>query len=289
MRSIFDRKWIGLKLPLFLELVSLFLPKQTKIMEFITKEVNEGVGIITLNRPDVYNSFNIPMAKEVQAALDEFEEDESIRAIILTANGKGFCAGQDLKEATEEGGPSIGEIVDTTYNPIIMRLRNIEKPIIGAINGVAAGAGANIALACDITFASDKASFIQSFSSIGLIPDSGGTFFLPRLIGMQRAAAHMFLADKFSAQKAKDLGMIYEVVEHENLMESALEFAKLLAKRPTKGFGLTKRALNLALNNDLESQLTVERKLQIEAANTYDNKEGIAAFLEKRKPEFKGK
>ncbi|MDG1175962.1 MAG: enoyl-CoA hydratase-related protein [Flavobacteriales bacterium] len=258
-------------------------------MEFITKEVNEGIGIITLNRPDVYNSFNIPMAKEVQAALDEFEKDETIRAIILTANGKGFCAGQDLKEATEEGGPSIGEIVDTTYNPIIMRLRNIEKPIIGAINGVAAGAGANIALACDITFASNKASFIQSFSSIGLIPDSGGTFFLPRLIGMQRAAAHMFLADKFTAEKAKEVGMIYEVVEHDSLMESAMEFAKLLAKRPTKGFGLTKRALNLALNNDLESQLTVERNLQIEAANTYDNKEGIAAFLEKRKPEFKGK
>ena len=172
-------------------------------MEFITKEVNEGVGIITLNRPDVYNSFNIPMAKEVQAALDEFEKDETIRAIILTANGKGFCAGQDLKEATEEGGPSIGEIVDTTYNPIIMRLRNIEKPIIGAINGVAAGAGANIALACDITFASNKASFIQSFSSIGLIPDSGGTFFLPRLIGMQRAAAHMFWQINLLLKKLK--------------------------------------------------------------------------------------
>ena len=258
-------------------------------MEFIKKETNNGVGVITLNRPEVYNSFNIPMAKEVQAVLDEFEKDETIRAIVLTAEGKGFCAGQDLKEATEPGGPSIGEIVDTTYNPIIMRLRNIEKPIIGAINGVAAGAGANIALACDITFASDKASFIQSFSSIGLIPDSGGTFFLPRLIGMQRAAAHMFLADKFTAAKAKEIGMIYEVVEHDSLMEKALEFAQLLAERPTKGFGLTKKALNLALTNSLEEQLQVEKELQIEATNTYDNKEGIAAFLEKRKPEFKGK
>lgn len=258
-------------------------------MEFIKKEVKEGVGIVTLNRPEVYNSFNIPMALEVQAALDEFENDDSIRAIILTAEGKGFCAGQDLKEATEEGGPSIGEIVDTTYNPIISRLRNIEKPIIGAINGVAAGAGANIAIACDITFASEKASFIQSFSSIGLIPDSGGTFFLPRLIGMQRAAAHMFLADKFTAQKAKEVGMIYEVVEHDKLQEEVFEFAKVLAKRPTKGFGLTKRALNLGLKNDLETQLGVEKELQIEAANTYDNKEGINAFLEKRKPEFKGK
>ncbi|MDB4089457.1 enoyl-CoA hydratase-related protein [Flavobacteriales bacterium] len=258
-------------------------------MKFIKKEVKEGVGIVTLNRPEVYNSFNIPMALEVQSALDEFEGDDKVRAIILTAEGKGFCAGQDLKEATEEGGPSIGEIVDTTYNPIISRLRNIEKPIIGAINGVAAGAGANIAIACDITFASEKASFIQSFSSIGLIPDSGGTFFLPRLIGMQRAAAHMFLADKFTAQKAKEVGMIYEVVEHDKLQEEVFEFAKVLAKRPTKGFGLTKRALNLGLKNDLETQLGVEKELQIEAANTYDNKEGIDAFLEKRKPEFKGK
>ncbi len=257
-------------------------------MEFIKKEKTEGVGIITLNRPEVYNSFHIPMAKEVQSALDEFEKDDSIRAILLTAEGKGFCAGQDLKEATEEGGPSIGEIVETTYNPIVQKLRNIEKPIIGAINGVAAGAGANIALACDITFASNKASFIQSFSSIGLIPDSGGTFFLPRLIGMQRAAAHMFLADKFSAEKAKEIGMIYEVVEHEELMEKCLEFAKQLAMRPTKGIGLTKRALNAALTNDLTTQLGVEKELQIEAANTHDNKEGIAAFLEKRQPEFKG-
>ena len=258
-------------------------------MEFIKKEEKEGVGIITLNRPEVYNSFNIPMALEVQAALDEFEKNDTIRAIILTAEGKGFCAGQDLKEATGENAPSIETIVDTTYNPIILRLRNIEKPIIGAINGVAAGAGANIAIACDITFASEKASFIQSFSSIGLIPDSGGTFFLPRLIGMQRAAAHMFLADKFTAQKAKEVGMIYEVVEHEKLQEVAFEFAKLLAQRPTKGFGLTKRALNMALNNDLETQLTVERDLQAQAAKTYDNKEGIDAFLEKRKPIFKGK
>ena len=257
-------------------------------MEFIKKETTDGVGIITLNRPEVYNSFHIPMAKEVQAALDEFEQDETIRAIILTAEGKGFCAGQDLKEATAKGGPSIGEIVETTYNPIIHKLRTIEKPIIGAINGVAAGAGANIALACDITFASTKASFIQSFSSIGLVPDSGGTFFLPRLIGMQRAAAHMFLADKFSAEKAKEIGMIYEVVEQEELFTTCLEFAKNLAQRPTKGIGLTKRALNLALTNDLATQLGVEKELQIEAANTYDNKEGIAAFLEKRKPEFKG-
>lgn len=257
-------------------------------MEFIKFEKNNGVGIITLNRPDVYNSFTIPMALEVQKAFDDCEQDKEIRAIILTATGKGFCAGQDLKEATAENAPSIEHIVDTTYNPIIKRIRNIEKPVIGAVNGVAAGAGANIAIACDITFASDKASFIQSFSSIGLVPDSGGTFFLPRLIGMQRATAHMFLADKFSAEKAKELGMIYEVVEDDKLMDAVFDFAEKLAKRPTKGLGLTKKALNKALFNSLEEQLLVERELQAEAGKTYDNKEGINAFLEKRKPEFKG-
>lgn len=257
-------------------------------MEHILFKKNNGVGIITLNRPEVYNSFNIPMALEVQKALDDCEQDATIRAIILTAKGKGFCAGQDLKEATGPDAPTIEHIVDTTYNPIVLRLRNIEKPIIGAINGVAAGAGANIALACDITFAAHTASFIQSFSSIGLVPDSGGTFFLPRLIGMQRAAAHMFLADKFSAEKAKELGMIYEVVEAENLMETTIAFAEKLAKRPTKGIGLTKKALNKALFNSLEEQLIVERDLQAIAGKTYDNKEGITAFLEKRKPVFKG-
>ena len=155
--------------------------------------------------------------------------------------------------------------------------------MIGAVNGVAAGAGANIAFACDITFAANTASFIQSFSSIGLVPDSGGTFFLPRLIGMQRATAHMFLANKFSAEKAKELGMIYEVVEADKLMSEAQSFAEMLAKRPTKGLGLTKRALNKAMFNTLEEQLEVERDLQAIAGKTYDNKEGIQAFLEKRK------
>ncbi len=257
-------------------------------MKHIKFEVKDSVGIITLNRPEVYNSFNIPMALEVQDALKSCEENKDVRAIILTAEGKGFCAGQDLKEATGPDAPTIEHIVDTTYNPIIKLLRSIEKPIVGAINGVAAGAGANIALACDITFASDKASFIQSFSSIGLVPDSGGTFFLPRLIGMQRAAAHMFLADKFSAAKAKELGMIYEVVDADKLMEEAFSFAKHLALRPTKGIGLTKRALNKALYNTLQDQLIVERDLQAIAGKTYDNKEGIDAFLEKRKPVFKG-
>jgi 2-(1,2-epoxy-1,2-dihydrophenyl)acetyl-CoA isomerase len=258
-------------------------------MEHIKFEIKEGVGTITLNRPEVYNCFNIPMALEVQKALDDCEKNESVRVIVLTGEGKGFCAGQDLKEATDENAPSVEHIVHTTYNPIISKIRNIEKPILGAINGVAAGAGANIAIACDITFASDKASFIQSFSNIGLIPDSGGTFFLPRLIGMQRATAHMFLADKMSAEKAKEIGMIYEVIEDEKLQDTVFEFAKKLATRPTKGFGLTKKALNQSLTNSLQTQLMVERDLQAIAAKTYDKKEGIQAFLEKRKPIFKGK
>jgi 2-(1,2-epoxy-1,2-dihydrophenyl)acetyl-CoA isomerase len=265
-----------------------FISIYDNTMKHIKTEIKDGVGTITLNRPEVYNSFNIPMALEVQAAFDEFEKNKEVRAIVLTAEGKGFCAGQDLKEATEENAPSIEHIVNTTYNPIIKRIRNIEKPVIGAVNGVAAGAGANIAMACDITFASHRASFIQSFSNIGLIPDSGGTFFLPRLIGMQRATAHMFLGNKFSAEKAQELGMIYEVVEAEKLQNTVFEFAKILAQKPTKGFGLTKRALNKAMFNDLETQLDVERDIQAIAGKTYDNKEGINAFLEKRKPIFKG-
>lgn len=257
--------------------------------ENIEFETQNGVGIIRLNRQDVLNSFNYPMAKEAHHALDVCEKDEAIRAIVFTANGRGFCAGQDLEEAMEEGAPSISEIVDHTYSPLIKRIRNIEKPVIGAINGVAAGAGANIALSFDITFAAESASFIQSFSNIGLVPDSGGTFFLPRLIGMQRATAQMFLANKVSAQEAKQLGMIYEVVPNEELQEAAMACAMKLAKRPTIGIGLTKRALNQSMFNSLEDQLDVERNLQDEASASDDHKEGVQAFLEKRKPNYTGK
>ncbi len=250
--------------------------------------VSEGVATITLNRPNVLNSFNFEMADDTKDALKHCSENSEIRAIILTANGKGFCAGQDLAEATREGGPKIEEIVDHTYNPIILAIRNIEKPVICAVNGVAAGAGANIALACDITFAATSAKFIQSFSNIGLIPDSGGTFFLPRLIGMQRATAQMFLGNKVTAAEAKEIGMIYEVVEGDQLQSSVFEFAKKLASRPTKGFGLTKKALNMGLKNSIEEQLAVEKELQAEAAQSYDHKEGINAFFEKRAPIYKG-
>lgn len=250
--------------------------------------VAEGVATITLNRVDVLNSFNFPMADDVIDALNYCKGSDEVRAIVFTANGRGFCAGQDLEETTKEGGPRIEEIVDHTYNPIINLLRGIEKPIIGAVNGVAAGAGANIAFACDITFAAKSAKFIQSFSNIGLVPDSGGTFTLPRLVGMQRAAAMMFMADKISAEEAVSLGMIYKAVDDEALLEEATKYAGILAQRPTKGIGLTKRLLNITFTNSLEEQLAAERALQAEAGQSYDHKEGIKAFFEKRKPEYKG-
>lgn len=254
----------------------------------IRAEIKSQYAIIHLNRPDVLNSFNREMALALQAKLDEFEKDKNIRAILITGEGRAFCAGQDLAEAIADDAPSIDTIVREHYNPIVMRIRSIEKPIICAVNGVAAGAGANIALACDIVLASDKSSFIQSFSNIGLIPDSGGTFFLPRLVGLQRATAMMFLADKVSAEQALQYGMVYKVVSADELMSEAEKITEHLSNMPTKGFGLTKRALNKSLFNDLKSQLDLEEELQAAAANTYDNKEGINAFLEKRKAIFKG-
>jgi len=259
-----------------------------KTYDNIEFEIKEGVAIITLNRTDVLNSFNFEMADDTKDALTYSRDDKSIRAIVLTANGKGFCAGQDLEEATKESGPNIEEIIDHTYNPIISLIRNIEKPVICAVNGVAAGAGANIAIACDITFAAESAKFIQSFSNIGLVPDSGGTFFLPRLVGLQRATAMMFLGNKVSAGEAKEMGMIYDVVQDSQLMDVVLNFASKLSKRPTKGFGLTKRALNQAFTNSLEEQLGVEKELQAVAAKSHDHQEGINAFFEKRKPNYNG-
>lgn len=259
-----------------------------KTYDNILFTVAYGVATITLNRETVLNSFNFAMADDTIDALNYCKDSDEVRAIILTGNGRGFCAGQDLEEATREGGPKIEEIVDHTYNPIINLLRNIEKPIIGAINGVAAGAGANIAFACDITFAGKSAKFIQSFSNIGLVPDSGGTFTLPRLVGMQRAAAQMFMAEKVMAEEAAAIGMIYKAVEDDSLMEEVTKYASILAKRPTKGIGLTKRLLNQSFTNSMEEQLAAERALQAEAGQTYDNQEGIKAFFEKRKPEYKG-
>ncbi len=256
--------------------------------EIIRFEVKNNVGRIILNRPDVMNSFNIPMAKEVQRALDQCRDDKSIGAVYLTGEGKGFCAGQDLEEATQHEAPDIAEIVRTTYSPIIQRVRKLEKPVICGVNGTAAGAGANIAYACDITLAVASAKFIQSFSNIGLIPDSGGTYFLPRLVGHQKAMAMTMLGEKVTAEEAADLGLIYKACSDEEMEGEALKIAEKLAKMPTRGLGLTKKAINKGMNNTLEDQLGVEEELQAEAGKTKDFKEGVQAFLEKRKPEFKG-
>jgi len=258
-------------------------------MSNIDFRIENGVGIITLNRPDKFNSFVRQMAMDLQSRLDECDSNDEVRAIYLTGNGKAFCAGQDLAEAIDPKQTELTKIVEEHYNPIIERLRNIEKPIVCGVNGVAAGAGANIALACDITMSAKSASFIQAFSKIGLIPDSGGTYYLPRLIGMQKAAALMFLGDKVMAEDAEKMGMIYKTVEDESLMEEAMKVATKLAKMPTKGIGLTKRLLNESYNNTLTQQLERENEVQNEAGQSYDYQEGVNAFLEKRKPEFKGK
>tara|TARA_B100001109_G_C18793873_1_gene441473 strand:- start:139 stop:915 length:777 start_codon:yes stop_codon:yes gene_type:complete len=257
-------------------------------MSHIEINIEDQVCIIKLNRPKVFNSFNKEMAFELQEILDNCEKNPGVRSILLTAEGKAFCAGQDLQELTAPDGPKLSDIVREHYNPIIKRIRSIEKPIVCAVNGVAAGAGANIALACDITIAGESVAFIQAFSKIGLIPDSGGTFFLPRSIGMQKATALMMLADKVMAADAEKMGMIYKVCADESLMEETLKVAKKLAALPTIGLGLTKRALNKSMTNDLTAQLALEDELQTAAGKTYDYNEGVAAFLEKRKPKFKG-
>lgn len=255
----------------------------------LLSEINESVLTLTLNRPDVFNSFNREMALALQKELDFAAENEGIRAIVLRGAGKAFCAGQDLAEATDPVGPALESIVSEHYNPIILKIRNLEKPVIAEVNGVAAGAGANIALACDIVFAAESASFIQAFSKIGLIPDSGGTFILPRLIGWQKATALMMTADKVMATNAEKLGMIYQSVPDTELRSKVAQFAVHLAQMPTKGLGLTKRALNASFGNNLEQQLTFEKELQTIAGKTQDFQEGTSAFLQKRKPVFTGK
>lgn len=255
--------------------------------QFIKFSAEDSVAKIALNRPETLNSFNRQMAKEMQSALDACASDKNIRAVFLTGEGRAFCAGQDLQEAVSPD-VKIADMVRESYNPIIQRIRNIEKPVVCAVNGVAAGAGANIAFACDITFAGESANFIQSFSNIGLIPDSAGTFFLPRLAGLQRATAMAMLAEKINAQQAMSFGLIWKVSPDVKLQEEAWGIAKKLASMPTRCLGLTKRLFNLGLSNDLEGQLKLEEQIQQEAGNSYDHKEGVRAFLEKRKPVFKG-
>lgn len=255
----------------------------------VTYTLDSGIAIIKLNRAEKFNAFIRQMSLDLQDALRKAEKDETVRAILLIGEGKAFCAGQDLAEALDPSGPGIRKIVAEHYNPIILLLRQIEKPIVCAVNGVAAGAGANIALACDIVLAGKSATFIQAFSKIGLIPDSGGTFILPRLVGMQRATALMMLAEKVSADDAVQMGMIYNSYEDEALYSEAYKMAMNLSNMPTKSLGLTKRLLNQSMTNDLVTQLAHEEVVQAEAGQTKDFKEGVQAFLEKRKPLFVGK
>lgn len=255
----------------------------------INLSIDGQVATITLNRPKKYNAFNREMALALQDTLDRCKESD-VRAVMITGEGKAFCAGQDLAEVTDpEKNPGFKAILDEHYNPIIQRIRVLEKPVVAAINGVAAGAGANIALACDITIAAESTNFIQAFSKIGLIPDSAGTFFLPRLIGFQRAMALAMLGDKVSAKDAENMGMIYKCVADAEFTAFAKAITKNLAKMPTKALAKTKQAMNASLQNTLDDQLKLESKLQIESAQTEDYKEGVNAFMEKRKPEFTGK
>lgn len=265
------------------------VPEQQK--HHLIVDQRDGVLCLTLNRPDVLNSFNALMARELQAELARAASDASIRALLVTGAGRGFCAGQDLAEALPKDGvmPDLGDLVRTTWNPIIRAIRTLEKPVICAVNGTAAGAGANLALACDLVFAATTATFIQSFAKIGVIPDSGGTFILPRLIGLQRATALTMLAEKLPARQAQEWGLIHKVCEPAALMDEAFACAKHLATQPTRALGLIKRAFNQSLGVSLDDALDNEEALQREAGRSADYAEGVAAFLEKRAPRFTGR
>jgi 2-(1,2-epoxy-1,2-dihydrophenyl)acetyl-CoA isomerase len=260
--------------------------------DFIISETAGGVMKITLNRPEVLNSFNLQMARELRTVLDCARADKSVRAVVLTGAGRAFCAGQDLSEVPPpDSGVALdlGATVRATYNPVIRAIRKLDLPVICAVNGVAAGAGANIAIACDLVLAAENASFIQSFAKVGLVPDSGGTFFLPRIVGLARATALMMTGERISAVRANEIGIVYRVTSPDTLLQETMVLAAEMASMPTRGLALTKRALNASMTNDLEAQLDFEADLQGEAGETSDFLEGVTAFLEKRKPVFTGK
>ena len=260
-------------------------------MSSILVSQEAGVLTVTLNRPDKLNAFNPEMHQLLRQALERARDDAAVRAVLLTGAGRGFCAGQDLSERNVSAGAPIDLSVSlgSHYNPLVRRLRELPKPVVCAVNGVAAGAGANIALACDLVIAARSASFVQSFSRLGLVPDSGGTWFLPRLAGSARAMALALLGEKLSAEQAEQWGLIWKAVEDDQLAAESLRIAGSLAEGPTRGYGLVKKALNASWGNSLDAQLELERDLQREAGLTQDYREGVAAFMQKRKPEYKGK
>jgi 2-(1,2-epoxy-1,2-dihydrophenyl)acetyl-CoA isomerase len=260
--------------------------------DLILSDLRAGVHTITLNRPTVLNSFNREMAASLLAALHDAAANASTRAVLLTASGRAFCSGQDLSDvlpAADGTMPDLGNIVRDAYNPIIRAIRTLEKPVVCAVNGVAAGAGANLAFACDLVIAAEGASFIQSFSKIGLIPDSGGTFFLPRIVGLQRAAALTMLGEKLPASRAREWGLVYDVVPDGELVDRARALADILAAMPTRGLGITKRGFNASQGHTLDEQLALEEALQREAGQTADYAEGVSAFIAKRAPQFEGR
>jgi 2-(1,2-epoxy-1,2-dihydrophenyl)acetyl-CoA isomerase len=257
---------------------------------FILFEVTQGVARITLNRPEVLNAIHAEMSGELQDALTHATRDSEIRALLITGAGRGFCAGQDLDEV--KPGSSVKDFAAharKVYTPLVKGLRTIEKPVVCAVNGVAAGAGANLALACDLVLAAEEASFVQAFAKIGLVPDTGGSFFLPRLVGLARAIALTMLGEKITATQAAEIGLIHRVCPAATLLEDATKLATQLATQPTVGLGLTKRLLNASLVNDLDAQLALEAELQGTAGRSADYAEGVAAFLAKRKPSFTGR
>lgn len=254
----------------------------------INFSIDQNVGIVQFNRPAVFHSFNKDMILALLEKLEECAHKPEVRAVYITASGKAFCAGQDLSAVLEEQDLDFEKYLEAFYNPLILALRNLPKPVVAAVNGVAAGAGANIALACDVVVASASATFVQAFSKIGLIPDCGGTYFLPRLVGTQKAAALMMLADKVTATEAESMGMIYKYFEDDVFEAESFKLAVKLANMPTKALAATKMLLNKTFDNSLESQLQLEGKSQQESSLTADYKEGVTAFLEKRQPVFKG-
>ncbi len=256
---------------------------------FILFEVDRGVARITLNRPDVLNSIHTAMSGELQDALARAGREREIRALLLTGAGRGFCAGQDLDEVRPGAGvDDFAAHARRAYTPLVRGLRALEKPVVCAVNGVAAGAGANLALACDLVLAAEEASFVQAFAKIGLVPDTGGSFFLPRLVGLARATALTMLGEKITAPQAAQIGLIHRACPAATLHDEASKLALHLAAQPTVGLGLTKRLLNAALVNDLDAQLELEAECQGAAGRTADYAEGVAAFLAKRKPVFSG-